>query len=122
MPDAGLASHWGGVVMKWYHYLMCFLGGAFVANFVPHFVSGITGNAFPTPFANPPPPMGVSTLQINVLWALFNLIVGYALLRFGRFRLSGDFVPVIVAFVGFALSAYMLAGVFQMVPGVRPPL
>jgi hypothetical protein len=106
--------------MKWYHYLMCLLGGAFVANFAPHFVSGITGNAFPTPFANPPPPAGVSSSQINVIWALFNLVVGYVLLRYGRFRLSGDWAPVIVAFVGFVAMAIMLASVFSAVPGVRP--
>ena len=28
-------------MMKWYHYLMCFFGGAFIANFFPHFVNGI---------------------------------------------------------------------------------
>lgn len=105
--------------MKWYHYLMCFFGGLFVANFVPHFVEGITGNAFPTPFANPPPPAGVSNSQTNVIWALSNLIVGYVLLRYGKFRLNGDLVPVIVAFAGFTAAAIMLAGVFQGVPGVR---
>jgi hypothetical protein len=29
--------------MPWYDYVMCFFGGAFTANFVPHFVRGITG-------------------------------------------------------------------------------
>ena len=106
--------------MKWYHYLMCFFGGVFVANFVPHFVEGITGNAFPTPFANPAPPAGVSNSQVNVVWALFNLIVGYALLRYGKFRLSGELVPVVVAFIGFAAMAIMLAGVFSEMVGVRP--
>jgi hypothetical protein len=103
--------------MKWYHYLMCFFGGVFVANFIPHFVEGITGNAFPWA-GNPPPNVSASTT--NVLWGLANLVVGYLLLRFGKFRLTGDWGALIPAFIGFALMAYMLAGAFTAVPGVRP--
>ena len=102
--------------MKWYHYLMCLVGGAFVANFVPHFVSGITGLPFPTPFADPPPPAGVSPPTVNVLWALFNLVAGYLLLRYGRFSLRGPWPAIILAFVGFAAMSYMLAGVFSQIP------
>jgi len=67
--------------MIWLRYVMAFFGGAFTANFVPHFVRGITGASFPTPFANPPPPVGMSSPMVNVAWALFNLAVGYLLLR-----------------------------------------
>lgn len=101
--------------MKWYHYLMCLLGGAFIANFVPHFVSGITGLVFPTPFANPPPPEGVSSAPLNVVWALVNLIGGYLLLRFGKFSLRA-WAALIPAFVGFGAMALMLANVFSEIP------
>jgi hypothetical protein len=101
--------------MKWYHYLMCFIGGAFVANFVPHFVSGIMGLEFPTPFADPPPPEGSSSAQINILWALFNLAGGYLLLRYGKFSLR-DWPALIPAVIGFAAMSYMLAGVFAEIP------
>ncbi len=40
--------------MSWYHYLACFFAGAFLANAVPHFVQGISGERFPSPFATPP--------------------------------------------------------------------
>ena len=40
--------------MHWVHLLAYLLAGAFFANFVPHFVSGVLGRAFPTPFASPP--------------------------------------------------------------------
>ena len=40
--------------MRWYHYVAYFFGGAFIANFVPHFVNGIAGNPFQSPFASPP--------------------------------------------------------------------
>ena len=29
---------------RWYHYVAYFWGGAFLANFVPHFVNGISGS------------------------------------------------------------------------------
>jgi hypothetical protein len=69
--------------MKWYHYIACFFAGAFLANTVPHFVQGISGNSFPTPFANPPG-KGLSSPAINVLWALFNMVIGYVLYRTGK--------------------------------------
>jgi hypothetical protein len=69
--------------MKWYHYIACFFAGAFLANTVPHFVQGISGTSFPTPFADPPG-KGLSSPTINVLWALFNLVIGYVLYRTGR--------------------------------------
>jgi hypothetical protein len=101
--------------MKWYHYVMAFFGGAFAANFVPHFVRGITGMAFPTPFANPPPPIGMSSPVVNVAWALFNLAVAYLLLRYSRFSLK-DWPGTIVVFIGFAAMSLMLANVFSAIP------
>jgi hypothetical protein len=70
-------------VMKWYHYIMAFLSGAFLTNAIPHFVSGVSGNLLPTPFANPPG-KGLSSPLINVLWAFFNFLVGYLIFRFSR--------------------------------------
>jgi hypothetical protein len=69
--------------MKWYHYIICFFAGAFLANFIPHFVQGISGNSFPSPFSNPPG-KGLSSPTLNVIWGLINLIIGYILLRVGK--------------------------------------
>ena len=69
--------------MKWYHLIACFLAGAFLANFVPHFVMGISGNQFTSPFADPPG-QGMSSPLVNVLWGFFNLVVGYVLFRAGK--------------------------------------
>ena len=96
--------------MKWYHFVMLFFGGAFVANFFPHFVEGITGDSFPTPFANPPG-VGMSSSLVNVLWALGNLVVGYFLLQGGKLSLQNR-TAVLVAFVGFAAMAINLSLVF----------
>ncbi|MGA2777649.1 MAG: hypothetical protein ABSF94_08825 [Steroidobacteraceae bacterium] len=73
--------------MRWSHYLAYFFGGAFLANAVPHFVNGISGNAFQSPFSSPPGE-GLSSSTVNVLWGLFNLAVAYLLIcRVGSFNL-----------------------------------
>ena len=73
--------------MPWSHLPAYFLAGAFLANFVPHFVSGVLGRALPTPFASPPF-RGLSSSRVNVLWGLGNLAVAYTLLS-----RVGDFEP-----------------------------
>ena len=40
--------------MFWQFYLCAFFAGIFLTNAIPHFVQGISGNKFPTPFAKPP--------------------------------------------------------------------
>jgi hypothetical protein len=69
--------------MSWYNYIACFFAGAFLANFVPHFVHGISGDRFPTPFAHPPG-KGLSPPTVNVVWAFANLLVGVVLFRVGQ--------------------------------------
>ena len=69
------------------HLVSWFFGGAFLANAVPHFVIGIAGKPFQSPFATPRGE-GLSSSTVNVLWSLFNLVVGYVLvLRVGDFNL-----------------------------------
>ena len=53
--------------MRWYFYVAYFFGGAFLVNAVPHFVNGVSGRSFPTPFASPPG-KGLSSPMVNVLW------------------------------------------------------
>jgi len=69
--------------MTWHQYVSCFFAGAFLANFVPHFVHGISGDRFPTPFSKPPG-KGLSSPMVNVLWSLLNLVAGYCLLQVGQ--------------------------------------
>lgn len=94
--------------MRWYHYVSYFWGGAFLANAVPHFVSGITGHPFQSPFSTPPGE-GLSSATINVLWGSFNLAVAYLLLaRVGKFDLRQT-LPVLTAAIGALAMALMLA-------------
>ena len=72
--------------MLWLHLCAYFFAGAFSANFVPHFVSGVLGRTFPTPFASPPF-RGLSSSRVNVLYGLCNLAIAYTLLlRVGDFE------------------------------------
>jgi hypothetical protein len=64
--------------MPW-HLLSYFLGGAFLANAVPHFVSGMLGKPFQSPFAKPPGE-GLSSATVNALWGFANIVAGYFLI------------------------------------------
>jgi hypothetical protein len=97
--------------MRWYHYFSYFWGGAFLANAVPHFVSGIMGHPFQSPFATPPG-VGLSSATVNVLWGSFNFFVAYWLLcRVGKFDLRQT-SQVLTAGIGALLMALMLAYAF----------
>jgi hypothetical protein len=73
--------------MPWLPLLSCFFGGVFLANALPHTVSGMLGRPFQTPFARPAGE-GLSSSTVNVLWGFFNILVGYVLVcRVGEFGL-----------------------------------
>jgi hypothetical protein len=93
---------------KWFHFVLALLAGALLVNSVPHFVNGISGNDFPTPFADPPT-VGLSPAVVNVLWGLVNFIGGYALLRFTRSRIQGAVLFPAVVFVGASAFAVFLS-------------
>jgi hypothetical protein len=86
--------------MSWYEYIASFFAGAFLANVVPHFVHGISGDRFPTPFSHPPG-KGLSSPTVNVVWALFNLAVGYILCRIGKVA-GGYDLSLVTFFAGIA--------------------
>ena len=65
--------------MPWYHVVSYFFGGAFLANAIPHLVSGMMGRAFQSPFATPPG-QGLSSSTVNVLWGAANVAAGYWLI------------------------------------------
>jgi len=65
--------------MSWLYEVSYFFAGAFLSNGIPHFVSGVMGRPFQTPFAKPSG-QGLSSSTINVVWGFFNFAVGYALI------------------------------------------
>ena len=107
--------------MPWLHYLSWFFGGAFLTNVIPHFVSGVMGRAFQSPFARPSGE-GLSSSTVNVLWGFLNLVVGYVLVcRVGDFDLHST-VDVAVLGLGALLLALMMARHFGRFHGGNAPI
>ena len=96
--------------MKWYHGIGCFLAGAFLANAVPHFVHGVSGDPFPSPFSDPPG-NGLSSPMVNVLWGLGNLLVGYLLSLAGKVSRERK-ETLLVMFLGILVMSVMLSLTF----------
>jgi hypothetical protein len=97
--------------MRWYQHLAYFFGGAFLVNAVPHFVNGVSGRPFQSPFAHPPGE-GLSSALVNVLWGSLNFVIAYLLLvKVGTFELKRWPHVIHVAFGGI-LMAIMLARAF----------
>jgi len=107
--------------MNWLHLVSYFWGGAFLANAIPHLVSGQRGEPFQSPFATPRGE-GLSSSTVNVLWGFFNVIIGYLLVcRVGEFALldTGD---VIALGLGALLLSLFLARWFGQFHGGNTPM
>jgi hypothetical protein len=90
-------------------------GGAFLANAVPHLVSGMMGKAFQTPFAKPRG-QGLSSSTVNVVWGFCNLVVGYVLVcRVSDFDFkdTSDVVALGLGALSIALLSARLFGRFN---------
>jgi hypothetical protein len=73
--------------MPWLDLLAYLFGGAFLANAVPHFVSGVMGRPFQSPFATPRGE-GLSSSTVNLAWGFTNLVIAYLLVcQVGAFDL-----------------------------------
>ncbi|HEY0224542.1 MAG TPA: hypothetical protein VGC38_08520 [Pseudolabrys sp.] len=97
--------------MEWGHYLSYFFGGAFLTNAVPHFVSGVMGRPFQSPFATPSG-QGFSSSTVNLLWGVFNLAIGYVLLlRVGNFDLRATDQAVVFG-LGIVVTGLLTARMF----------
>jgi hypothetical protein len=106
--------------MNWHPLVSYFFGGIFLANAVPHLVSGMMGRPFQSPFAKPPG-QGFSSSTVNVLWGFFNVLVGYLLVvRVGSFdlRSTGD---VLALGIGGLLISLQLARHFGKFNGGNTP-
>lgn len=102
------------------HLVVCFLGGACLANAVPHLVAGIQGRPFQSPFAKPPG-VGLSSATVNVLWGFLNLAVGYAL-TVGLGHLDpGSPTDAGIAALGGLVMALVLARAFGRLHGGNAP-
>jgi hypothetical protein len=94
--------------MAWYVYIAYFGAGLFLANGIPHFVNGISGKKFPSPFASPPG-VGESSPLVNVIWGIVNFIISWILVfGIGNFCL-GFTLDVLVVVLGMIIASAGLA-------------
>ena len=106
--------------MNWLHLVSYFFGGVFLANAVPHLVSGMMGQPFQSPFAKPPG-QGFSSSTVNVLWGFFNAVVGYLLVvRVGSFELRST-THVLALGLGALLISLQVARHFGKFNGGNEP-
>lgn len=106
--------------MPWLALLSYVFGGAFLANAVPHVVSGMMGRAFQSPFATPPG-QGLSSSTVNVLWGFCNIVAGYVLVcRVGDFDLRNT-ADVVACGAGALLIALFCARHFGRLHGGHRP-
>ena len=106
--------------MTWLHLVSYFFGGIFLTNAIPHFVSGVLGQPFQSPFAKPPG-RGLSSSTVNVLWGFFNAVVGYLLVvRVGNFDLK-SITDVLALAVGVLLISLQSARHFGQFHGGNSP-
>ena len=102
------------------HDVSYLFGGAFMANGVPHFVSGVTGRPFQSPFAKPSGE-GLSSSTVNVLWGFANFVIAYLLIAgVGNFDLHAADHVIAVA-VGVLLIGVMSARLFGRFHGGNSP-
>jgi hypothetical protein len=107
--------------MEWHHYLAYFGGGAFLTNAIPHFVCGVMGRPFQSPFAKPPGE-GLSSSTVNVLWGFFNLAIGYLLVcRVGDFDLRATDDAISLG-LGALLMGILMARMFGRFHGGNSPV
>src|ERR1700729_2127609 len=101
--------------MDWLYLVSYFIGGFFSCNAIPHFVSGVMGRSFQSPFAKPPGE-GLSSSTVNVLWGAFNFVVAYILIcRVGDFDLRATDHVLALGFgaLAIALASARLFGRFH---------
>ena len=97
--------------MNWYAHLAYFFAGGFLVNGIPHFIHGISGKKFHTPFSKPMT-AGTSSPVLNVIWGVVNFLIGYTLIfGVGQFQL-GFTLDTLMLILGAIVTAVALALIF----------
>jgi hypothetical protein len=95
-------------------YLAYFAAGLLLTNGVPHFINGISGRNFQSPFASPPG-VGESAPLVNVIWGLVNIVLGYMLVTGVGDYASGLTLDALMLGLGSTLMALILSWYFGRV-------
>lgn len=81
--------------------------GVFLVNSLPHFIHGISGDFFPTPFANPPG-KGLSSPMLNVVWGLINMALCFVMYNVSRISTANKWTLLLFA-TGFVAMSVRLS-------------
>lgn len=82
--------------------IQAFFSGFFLANGIPHFVKGITGETHMTPFKR------VSNSYLNIFWGFVNFVLSFVILGFNsKTRFLN--LPTGVNFWVFLLGAFVIS-------------
>jgi hypothetical protein len=98
--------------MPWFFYIAHFIAGFLLVNSIPHFVNGISGRRFVSPFGSPPG-RGESSAVSNVLWGGLNMVAAFAILWWMPIARPFEILDVLVFAVAFFLGAVVLANNFS---------
>ena len=93
-------------------YIAHFFGGVFLANGIPHFVQGVCGRSFRTPFVGTAPGR-VSSPLTNVVWGWVNLLVAYLLFIDVGPRYLGSLPDTFASAAGVLIMGLILARLFS---------
>lgn len=98
--------------MPWIAYIIHFIAAAFLTNGLPHFVSGVSGRPFRTPFIRL---QGAKTSSpvTNVVWGWLNFLVAFLLFaNIGPLYIGTPGDTVFVA-AGVLITGVLLARIFE---------
>jgi hypothetical protein len=98
--------------MPWFFYIAHLIAGLILANSIPHFINGISGRSFISPFGDPPG-RGHSSAVSNVLWGALNMVVGFAILWWMPIAVPLEILDVVVFAFGFFFAAIVLGNAFS---------
>lgn len=90
---------------EWWHFLVAIPTAALQINGLPHFLHGVSGKRFPSPFSG-----GAGTLDSpvrNVFWGAGNLILGGVLLWLIRDGLGNALLVAELVVLGVAFAALL---------------
>lgn len=90
----------------WYHYVLAFFAGIFLVNVIPHYIHGISGKFFPTPFSNPPG-KGLSSPSVNIVWATINFLISISIFYFAKITQRNKWIWIAVFAGGLVMSFYV---------------
>lgn len=87
------------------------LSGLLFANGIPHFVNGISGKMFHSPFASPPI-KSLSSAVTNVIWGMSNFTISLVILSSVDGLIIGFNLPFALFTADFARTSIGLSSIF----------